>query len=102
SHFPSGSFPIAGGTARGPYDGLVASNLAFPHAVIAGGAVPIYSPPPLQTPDRSWGSNGPVGVGAALPRPPPPRCANVVEETVRISAATINRLITRVRILKLP
>src|SRR5437879_918166 len=58
------SFPVAGGTARGPYPGLLASNNFWPAGVIGGiltpGRLLIPRSPPvrLQTPERAWGSNG--------------------------------------------
>src|SRR6266403_10961 len=72
-HSPTMSFPVAGGTARGPYPGLLASNSFWPAGVIAGTFTPgrllIPRSPPvrLQTPERSCGSNGRFDLGFGRP-----------------------------------
>src|SRR5438477_7107710 len=79
SHLPMGSFPSAGITARGPNDGLFASNSFFPSGV-NGGGVRLNTRgffPPYQMPERSCLSYV-AGLGsafaaasAAFVRPPP-------------------------------
>src|SRR5437667_9214256 len=71
-HSPTMSFPVAGGTARGPYPGLLASN-SFCAAGVIGGTftpgrllIPRSPPVRLQTPDKSCGSKGRFDFGLPL------------------------------------
>src|SRR5262249_2319447 len=97
---PVGSFPRAGGTALGPYDGLCASNCCFPHAVIGGGASVRLCVLPLQIPDRSVGSCGTRGPDGWPPRLASRRapCANARDETSSTNNSTVHRRINTFRI----
>src|SRR5947207_1755898 len=96
-----GSLPKPPGTARGPYTGLAASNLALAQAVMGGVSLLMVSTPPdrLQTPFRSCGSCGTDGAGASaalplplpFPCPCPCPCRNNAGANVRTAAINMYR-----------
>src|SRR5437764_7472112 len=97
------SFPVAGGTARGPYPGLLASNNFWPADVIAGTLTPgrllIPRSPPvrLQTPERSCGSNGRLDLALAR-RAAWPVWARLADENATIVViAKMRMVVQRVR-----
>jgi hypothetical protein len=71
SHFPSGSLPRTGGTARGPNDGLFASNSFRPRGVSRSSASRVMFVAPrtrIQTPVRSRGFSVPLAGAHPLGR----------------------------------
>src|SRR5580692_920445 len=84
-----GSLPNPPGTARGPYTGFAASNLAFPQGVMGGVSLLMVRTPPdrFQTPERScgsWGTETAAGAGAllfAFPCPCPNKAGTAIMAT---------------------
>src|SRR5579863_10243953 len=92
-----GSLPNPPGTARGPYTGFAASNLAFPQGVMGGVSLLMVRTPPdlLQTPERSCGSCGTetAGGAGALPFPFPCPCPNKAGATPIVATTARAKLV---------